>query len=233
MISFTSIASGSSGNAYSIKSDRAGSALIELGIPWKKILPAIGFRASALSFALCSHAHGDHSRSVKDALKAGIDVLLSAETASALGVSDHHRINILKAGKQVTVGGWTIRPFDLEHDVPCQGYVISDGEDRLLFIPDTELVEPRFSGITMIAAECNHIADILAENIQNGTVDATLGQRVRRTHMELGVLVGMLKANDLSRVRQIYLLHLSDSNSDEQRMKLEVQQATGVPVTIC
>ena len=42
----------------------------------------------------------------------------------------------------------------------------------------------------------------------------------------------LLKANDLSKVQQIWLLHLSDGNSDEKRFKREIQELTGKPTFI-
>ncbi len=232
---FTPLASGSKGNCYLLRSGPcsvAGDVLIELGISWKKILPAINFQASKLDFAICSHAHGDHSASVKDALKTGIDVYMSIESAEALNVSGHHRVNILKAGEQKKIGLWTILPFDCVHDVPTLGFVTAYEEERLLFIPDTCYLRNRFEGITMIACECNFIGDILSENIQKG-LPPIVGHRVRRNHMSLETLTEMLKCNDLSKCRVIYLLHLSDSNSNERRMVKEVQEITGVPTYAC
>jgi phosphoribosyl 1,2-cyclic phosphodiesterase len=104
--------------------------------------------------------------------------------------------------------------------------------DRLLFIPDTAYVENRFEGITMIAVECNNISELLSKNVQEGNIPAIVGKRVRRNHMSLENLISMLKANDLSRCRELWLLHLSDGNADEIRMKKEIQELTGVPVYI-
>jgi hypothetical protein len=41
-----------------------------------------------------------------------------------------------------------------------------------------------------------------------------------------------LKANDLSKVQEIWLLHLSEQNSCEKRFKEEVQKITGKPTYI-
>ena len=228
---FTSIASGSTGNCYLVRSSRGGTGLIELGIPWKKILPAIDFQASALDFALVSHSHGDHSKTVKNALSAGVEVYLSLDTASALGVLEHHRTNIVYPDKPVDVGGWKwqVLPFSLEHDSPTLGFVISDGEDKLLFVPDTAYVKNRFQGITIAALECNHISEILINNVIDHGLPAVVARRIRRNHMSLENLLDMIKANDFSKCRQLWLIHLSDGNSCEETMKRKIQELTGIP----
>jgi len=45
-------------------------------------------------------------------------------------------------------------------------------------------------------------------------------------------VLDFLRANDLSQVRKIYLLHLSDSNSDAKLFKLKVQEVTGKEVIV-
>jgi len=40
------------------------------------------------------------------------------------------------------------------------------------------------------------------------------------------------EANDLSKVREIWLLHLSDNNSNAERFKQEIQELTGRMVFI-
>jgi phosphoribosyl 1,2-cyclic phosphodiesterase len=122
------------------------------------------------------------------------------------------------------VSTWRIIPFQLQHDARQPfGFLISRVLERLLFIPDTAYVENRFQGITMIAVECNNISELLSKNILEGHIPAIVGKRVRRNHMSLENLIAMLRANDLNRCRAIYLMHLSDGNSDERRMKQEIQ----------
>jgi len=234
MITFTSIASSSAGNAYIVGAEGLTPLLLEAGIPIKKLREAFKFGLSGIAGCLISHEHGDHSKAVKDLLKSGVDCYMTSGTAGALGVADHHRVSMVGKMSAFRIGAWTVRPFALEHDAadPC-GFLIGHGTDSLLFIPDTAYMEHRFKGVTQIAMECNHIGDLLSENIVSGDVAKTVGHRVRRNHMSLETAIRMLKANDLSRCRAIYLLHLSDTNSDEARMKKDVQEATGIPVTIC
>lgn len=236
MITFTSLASSSKGNAYLVSAPGAAPLLLEAGLPIRAMRERLNFGLSGLAGCLVSHEHGDHSKAVKDLLKAGVDCSMSIGTAKALGVEGHHRLIIAQAGMGggLSGSGWYVLPFHLEHDAADPlGFLIGHGDDRLLFIPDTAYVENRFEGVTTIAIECNHVEDILSENIQRGSIPSVVGRRVRRSHMGLQTVIDMLKANDLSRCRHIYLLHLSDGNSDERRMVAEVQAATGIPTDAC
>jgi len=236
---FIPISSSSKGNAYLLQADGVPPLLLEAGIPIKHLRTKLrehGVILSDLAGCLISHEHGDHSKAVKDLLRAGVDVWMSYGTSKAIEIEHHHRICLLlEAGSEITIASaWTVVPFALEHDAEDPiGFLIGHRDDRLLFIPDTSYVENRFQGVTMIAVECNNIAEILSKNILEGHIPAIVGKRVRRNHMNLENLISMLKANDLSRCRAIYLMHLSDGNSDERRMIKEVQEATGIPTEAC
>ncbi len=232
-MNFIPLASSSKGNAYLVEAAGVAPLLLEAGIPVKQLRERLNFGLSGLAGCLVSHEHGDHAKAVKDLLKAGVDCWMSKGTAEALGpdVYNHHRIYCFDPfPSQVRIAAWEVLPFKLEHDAAGPlGFFIGHENERLLFIPDTAYVKNRFEGVTILATECNNIGDILFENIQGGRIPAALGQRIRHSHMSLETLIEMLKANDLSRCRQIWLLHLSDSNSDEARMIKAVQEATGVP----
>jgi phosphoribosyl 1,2-cyclic phosphodiesterase len=234
-MNFISLASSSKGNAYLVQSYGAGPLLIEAGLPISKLRDKLrehGVMLSDLTGCLVSHEHMDHAKAVKDLLKAGVDVWMSEATAIKLGVENHHRIHIIFTYSFCTGSRWVV-PFKLEHDAADpKGFFIVHGLDRLLFIPDTAYVENRFEGITTIAVECNNIAEILSKNILEGYIPAVVGKRIRRNHMSLENLISMLRANDLSHCRAIYLMHLSAGNSDEVQMKREIQAATGIPTYI-
>lgn len=235
---FTSFASSSRGNAYLLQSEGVPPLLLEAGLPISRLRDKLreqGVSLSDLAGALISHEHGDHSKAVKDLLKAGVDCWMSAGTAEALGLTGHHRVHPLLTDLTVESpsGKWRVISFPLEHDaIEPIGFFIGYESEYLLFVPDTSYVENRFQGITMIVVECNNISELLSKNILDGHIPAIVGKRVRRNHMSLENLILMLKANDLSRCREIWLLHLSDGNSDERRMIKEVQEKTGIPVHI-
>jgi len=230
-MNFRSFGSSSKGNAYLITSDGVKPLLIECGLPIKALREKLSFSLSGLAGCLISHCHGDHSKAAKDLLKAGVDVWTSEETAVSLEIRNHHRTNILMADKQECIGEWVVLPFDLHHDVPTHGFLIGGLDfEKLLFVPDTSYIRNRFEGVSIIAIECNYVADKLSHNIQSGSIPKAVGRRVRRNHMELNTVKNFLLANDLSMCREIHLLHLSAGNSDEKLMVSEIQQITGVPV---
>lgn len=234
-MNFKPLASSSKGNAYLVESHGVAPLLIECGIPIKQLRTKVWeadkkFILTDLAGCLISHEHSDHCKAAKDLLKAGIDIYTSKETAEALGIDHHYRVALLNTGHTIIAGSWKVLAFDLHHDVPCQGFFIQapDGE-KLLFVSDTSYIRNRFEGINVLALECNNVEDVLSANIVGGKVPTSLGHRVRRNHMSLERTIQMLKSNDLSACRQIWLLHLSDSNSDEARMIRTVQEQTGIP----
>jgi len=74
--------------------------------------------------------------------------------------------------------------------------------------------------------------ELLKANTLAGSLDRSRYSRTAHNHMSLERLLDLLKANDLSKVERITLLHLSDANSDEQEFKLAVERATGIPVDV-
>ena len=231
---FISFASSSRGNCYLLKSNDAQPLLIEAGLPIKQLRDKLrehGISLSNLAGCLVSHEHQDHAKAVKDLLLHGVDCYMSKGTAETLEVDYHHRVHPLYLDMTEGIQLWRAIPFPMEHDATEPfGFFIRHEKETLLFIPDTSYILNRFQGITMIAVECNMISDILNKNIQEGYLPPIVGKRVRRNHMSLENLKAFLMANDLSRCREIWLLHLSDGNSNEARMIKEIQETTGIPV---
>jgi len=169
-------------------------------------------------------------------MKFGVDIYLSQGTAdeiSGLGPW-RHRINIIKAKQQFRIGTWTILPFETQHDAAEPlGFLLAnqDGE-KLLYATDTYYIRYRFSGLTHIMVECNYSLDILNRNVEAGVVPKELKGRILKSHFSLENVKDFLQANDLSKVQEIWLIHLSNDNSDSERFKREIQSLTGKPVYI-
>ena len=232
MIEFTPYASGSSGNCYRITDGRTP-LLLECGIPYKEIQKHLNFHISEIAGCIVSHEHQDHCKAVKDIMRAGIDCYISAGTAEALGISGH-RLNIIKAKQQFRIGSWTILPFETQHDAaePLGFLLANQAGDKLLYATDTYYIRYKFHGLTHIMVECNYAADILKRNVEAGAVPKELKTRILKSHFSLENVKDFLRANDLSKVQEIWLLHLSEQNSCEKRFKEEVQKITGKPTYI-
>ena len=228
------LASGSSGNAYTI-SDGVTTLLLDAGIPLKEIQVGTGFRVRQLAGAFVTHEHKDHSKAMKDLARLGVDIYASKGTLGACGLSGH-RFHPVEALKELDVGTFRVLPFDVEHDAAEPlGFLLtsmSTGE-KLLYFTDTYFVRYRFQGLTHIMAECNYTENGIRNSIAEGSVPIEFVPRLVKSHMSLEHLLEMLRANDMKTVRQIWLLHLSENNSEAQRMKEEVQRLTGVEVYVC
>ncbi|MBT2603770.1 MBL fold metallo-hydrolase [Bacillus sp. ISL-53] len=232
MIEITALASSSKGNCYRV-TDGNTPILLECGISYKEIQKGLNFKMSEIAACLVTHEHGDHCKSIKDVLKAGIDCYMSAGTAEAINVQ-HHRIHTTAAKEQFQIGTWTILPFDVQHDVsePLGFLLVNQAGEKLLFATDTYYIKYRFRGLTHVMVECNYSLEILNENIARGLTPKVMKQRLLRSHFSLENVKEFFKANDLNNVQEIWLLHLSDSNSDEVRFKKEIAELTGKIVQV-
>lgn len=227
MIKIRTLATGSKGNCYHID-DGSTQLLIEAGISFKQIQQGVNFQTSNIAGILISHEHLDHSKGVQGCLQRGMIIYMSAGTKSAMGL-DNMQIRTVKSKEQFKVGTWTILPFDVQHDVQEPlGYLLqSDNGGKLLFATDTYYVKYRFAGLTHIMIECNYDQQTLDSNTEQGLIHPAMRKRVMQSHFSLENLLDFFMANDLSKVEEIHLLHLSDSNSNQERIHKAVARATG------
>ena len=223
---FQSLASSSSGNAYLV-SDGQTNILIECGLSYKKLQQACGFKLTSLDAVLISHEHKDHSQCVDKILSSGIPVYLSQGTARALELPEKllDLATEMAAGEQFTVGTIDIMPFSTFHDAQEPlGFVMQsqvDG-DIFAFATDTVNLPYNFPGVNILAVEANFQTSILerCERMPEKT-----RHRIANTHMEIDKLVQCLRRMDLSRCREIYLLHLSSATSHEGQFIHKVERA--------
>ena len=238
-ITLESLASSSAGCAYRVSCPGSRPLLIECGLPFGMLQKALDFQVSKLAGCLVSHSHADHSKAVHDLCKAGIDCWMSEPCLNALYTDKSgHRLRCLIPESDqrdpIHVDDWSVSPFHAVHDCPgTLGFVVdSPAGDRLLYLTDSAYSKFTFSGLTHIAVECNHSVEMMRANAERGDMDRERFARVCATHMSIERLEDMLRANDLSRCREIHLLHLSDGNSDAADFKARIEKLTGIPVTV-
>lgn len=231
------LASGSSGNAYTVY-DGKTTLLIDCGIPLSEIQHKTNFFNPMIKACLISHSHGDHAKSLKDLMRLGVQCYMSNETAvETLGdLADlTNRITIVEHLKEVTIGTFVLHPLKMSHDVHCIGFSIFSAQtgESLFFATDTCYIPYIFKhSFDYIMVEANYDIDILNKRIMDGYIDPSMKNRLARSHMEISNTIKWLEAQNLSKTKRIYLLHLSHGSSHAAEFKRRVIEATGIPVQI-
>lgn len=219
------LGSNSFGNCYILEANN-GTLILELGVPIMEIKKGLDFDLSKVVGALVTHEHGDHSKSIVDMMKLGINVYSGAKTFEAMQVQSP-RAKILKAHTMKTIGPFKIFPFDVIHDAAEPlGFIINHEESgNILFITDTAYLTYKFQNINQIFIEANYCDEIIDGRAHS--MHPKVLNRTRRSHMSIKSCLDILSVNDLSNVANIVLIHLSDGNSDEKRFISDVKKQTG------
>lgn len=228
---FEALASSSAGNAY-VVSDKETRILLECGISHSKLQKLSGFKLSEFAACLVTHEHKDHAKSVQELVNRGMEVYMSQGTAEAL---DTEGVTTVESMEQFNVGSFDIVPFATFHDArEPLGFLVKsrvDG-DILAFATDTVNLRYKFPGLTILAIEANYDKAIL-ERCER--MPEKVRYRITNSHMEIDTLCDYLRGLDLSRCREIHLLHLSDATSHEGHFLNKVARAVpkGIEIVAC
>lgn len=233
---FEALASSSHGNAY-IVSDRDTRVLLECGMSHKKLKELTGHRLSEIDACLISHEHKDHSGCAEKVIRDGIPTYMSQGTAEALGLEGAvlDAAVAMEHGEQFSVGTVDIVPFAVFHDAKEPlGFLLRsrlDGES-VAFATDTVNLAYRFPEVTILAIEANYDDEMLS---RCDRMPEKVKHRIRNTHMEIGTLCRYLSEQNLSKCREIWLLHLSDATSREWEFVRKVRKCVPnhVHVEVC
>lgn len=236
------LGTGSSGNCYKVEIGTA-TLLLECGLPYKVIQRKLKFKVSDIDACLVTHEHMDHAKAVKDLMKAGVDCYMTKGTAEALEVSGH-RLKTFRPFEKARyyseeLKDLIILPFEAVHDVaePVSYYIRTfsktEKTESLVFVTDSAYLKYKIPDCDCLMIECNYVKSVLDKQVEDGKLNINLRNRVVKNHLSLETLVEALKVANLSRCKQIYLMHLSDGNSDEELIKRTIQETTGVEVVVC
>lgn len=240
MIDVKTIGSGSSGNCYLV--DINGTKILfECGLPFKKIQKTLNYKVSDIDFCLVTHEHMDHAKAVKDLMKAGVDCYMTKGTAEALGVNGH-RLKVFRNWaetkyKTTYINDILIQPLRTIHDAkePVM-YYIEDikRKESLLFVTDTVFMAYKIpSDINVLMIECNYVKKLIDERVECGKINVSLRNRIVKNHMSLETVLEALEDVKMTRLKRVYVLHLSDGNSDEELITDGIEKKLGVPVEVC
>ena len=223
MLRFTSLGSGSSGNALVVECDGTR-VMMDCGFTiadTKLRLERVGLAPRDLAGILVTHEHDDHMGGVaRFAKRDAIPVYLTRGTAQWLPPDfPAVLVRIIDSHVPVAIDAMSVEPFPVPHDArePVQ-YAFSDGDARLGVVTDlgciTQHVVDKLSGCTALVIECNHDLDMLME----GPYPVSLKQRVsgRFGHLDNLGARRLVEALDRGRMRHLIAAHLSKQNNRPQ-----------------
>jgi phosphoribosyl 1,2-cyclic phosphodiesterase len=229
------LGSSSAGNCYILENDQEA-LIVECGVKLLPIKKALEFKLNKVVGCVISHEHLDHCKGVMELAAAGIDIYSSVGTISAMcnGGHNHHRFHPVLSDVEFKIGGFTVKPFDVRHDAaePLNFLIHHEQTGNVLFVTDTYYVPYTFRNLNNILVEANYSQAILDKRMDDGKTQEFLRNRIWKSHMNLETCKKMLKANNLSQVNNIILIHLSDGNSDAEDFQQQVTELTGKTVHV-
>ena len=233
MLSFVTLASGSSGNAALVSCGQTH-ILLDAGISARRITTALrglGVEPKELSGVLITHEHTDHISGLATLTKQlGLPVYATAPTLDALArkvpaIPQNRLGRFFAPGEAFPLGELWIQPFATSHDAACSvGYAITGEDSRLVLCTDLGYISPEVeravAGCDLLVCEANHDE----EWVRTGPYPYYLKQRVlgRRGHLsnEAGAELAALAVE--SGTRQVALAHLSAENNTPSRARQTV-----------
>lgn len=224
MVEFCSLASSSSGNCF-YYSANGTSLLIDAGISGKRIcegLASMGKSIMALDAVLVTHEHVDHVKALKFLLdKFSIPVYMTEGTYSRLMNLRAHRarINIIRQGEELEIGGVIAKPIPKSHDCPLPiSYSLTYKGKTVSFLTDigypcSNVVEA-VRGSDVLFLESNHDTGML----KNGPYPHNLKNRILGKEGHLSNYDASLLALEHAKpgLSHVFLSHLSDTNNSPE-----------------
>lgn len=245
------IGSSSMGNCYIMQfSNENGykeTIMLEAGYSWNDILKKSVANKIAndlydVKACLITHGHSDHAKGIKQLTFNGIDVYATQNCHEQHGTLV--RGKIIKSDETTCIApGINVYAFKVEHDYENSlGFIISckpTGE-TILFVNDCKFYTQDLSAFKFdyIFMECNY-EEKYTYTIYNQAKKendlAKVGQykRVIDSHMGLQTTIKNLKKLNLEKTKCIFLMHLSERNANEFKMKNEVRKATNKLTLVC
>lgn len=206
MLTLKTISSGSSGNCYLLNCDNK-IIILDCGLPIMEIKKGLNFDLSNVVGVCVSHGHQDHVKAVKDLKNMGFDVWQPYLDESKI--------------QRRYFGGFRVQSFDVPHDdTPCCGFLIEcpNGE-RLLYATDFEFIKYKFKKMSIhhFLIECNYQKELVHRDESNY-------EHVLRGHAEAGVTYEFIKSNLTDSLKAVILCHLSNKNSNAEKIITEVKK---------
>lgn len=200
------IATGSTGNCYTLTSDSGETLILDCGIPIKEIKKGLDWNIKDVVGVLCTHRHSDHNKSLKDFINMGIPVF--APYLSLESMKMETEFNIRMFDLTTIDGSWTHTHANGE-PCPIYGFLITHKEmGRMLYITDCNLIKWRFKDINHILLGVNYDKDLIDKD------NTGKANHVFRGHLSIDTACDFVKANYSDSLQNVIMCHLSAENAD-------------------
>lgn len=202
---FKCLATGSSGNCYTLTNQAGQVLLLDCGIRWKDIKRLLTYRIDNIVGCLVTHVHKDHSYSADEIAKSGIEVWKPYEVPGAVK----------------TFGDFIVIPFKVPHDgTDCYGFYIKCDGQKLIYATDFEYLPCNFKrqALDHMIVECNYTQDMLELS------DAKTSH-VLAGHACLDTVKRIVQANETERLVNVIMVHAS-ALLDTEYTESEISKVT-------
>lgn len=223
-LTLCSLASGSSGNCYLIKSNTTA-ILVDAGISAKKTcerLAACGIEITDIAGILLTHEHSDHTQGIPVLIKKeNINLFVNRKTFEASGLSvETSRLRCFVTGEAFSVGDINVQTFHNSHDAAdptgfkfeCEGSTIVIVTDTG-YVTDEAMAHMKDSNILVL--ESNHDENVL----KMGRYPWFLKQRIlgEKGHLSndaaAEALLNIIRGAEEIKLKTVLLAHLSAENN--------------------
>jgi phosphoribosyl 1,2-cyclic phosphodiesterase len=219
LFTFHALASGSSGNAFLLRTEKVA-ILLEAGLRLpvlRKYLAGAGLQPEELSAVFVSHEHRDHCLAARDlAVDCGTAIYSNSHVLKAIGVHDLPASRVVEPGERVLIGDVEVGTFRVQHDAVCPvGFLIQVGDRTISLATDlgdtTHEVQEAVSRADLVILEANHDYDML----RNGRYPYHLRRRVSSStgHLSNSQAAKILAESVKDEGADVWLAHLSKENN--------------------
>ena len=234
LIRMSVLASGSTGNATYVESDK-GSLLVDAVLTGKKmegLFSQIDKEIKNVNGILVTHEHADHIKGLGVlARKYGLPIYANEKTWSAIEKKDSRipmdQKFIFNPYETKTLAGFDVESFNVSHDaIDPQFYVFHNNGKKFTILTDTGYVSDRMKGIIKgsdaFMFESNHDVDMLRMcRYPWKTKQRILSDMGHVSNEDAGLAMTDVITDNTKR---IYLSHLSQDNNMKDLARMSVGQ---------
>lgn len=218
----TVLGSNSSGNGYLLQVGKEV-LILEAGVPVKDALKALDYDITNAKAVIVTHHHLDHLGYCKQYQRYFKVYSTPAAAEATAGVIP------LSKNTKYMIGGFTILPLPVPHNVECYAYVIDHPNmGRLVFATDLCEFPYKIPKVNFAMMEVNFCNEVVLDRIcSNGDIRSHA-----ENHMSLDAAIEAIKRLRNPSLQSVIGIHLSDGNSSEEIIKNRFYSELGIKIDL-